>query len=118
ELLDAGQYVRLAKTFVGSGVGKWQQSSRIEVEIERISQLESALAAGPNIILLDNMNCDLLSQCVAIRDQIAPSVELEASGGVNLSTIGNIAATGVDRISVGALTHSASVHDIGLDWKI
>jgi nicotinate-nucleotide pyrophosphorylase (carboxylating) len=90
----------------------------IEVEIDRISQLESALASGPNIILLDNMNCDLLRQCVAIRDQSAPSVELEASGGVNLSTIGNIAATGVDRISVGALTHSAPVHDIGLDWKI
>lgn len=118
ELLDAGQSVRLAKTFVESGAVKFQQPPMIEVEIDRISQLESALAASPNIILLDNMNCDLLSQCVAIRDQIAPSVELEASGGVNLSTIGNIAATGVDRISVGALTHSASVHDIGLDWKI
>jgi nicotinate-nucleotide pyrophosphorylase (carboxylating) len=90
----------------------------IEVEIDRIGQLEPALAAGPNIILLDNMSCDLLKQCVSIRDRLAPDVQLEASGGVNLTTIGAIAATGVDRISVGALTHSAPVHDIGLDWKI
>jgi nicotinate-nucleotide pyrophosphorylase (carboxylating) len=118
ELLDAGQAVAHAKAFIESGAVKFQQPPMIEVEIDRISQLESALASGPNIILLDNMNCDLLRQCVAIRDQSAPNVELEASGGVNLSTIGNIAATGVDRISVGALTHSAPVHDIGLDWKI
>jgi len=118
ELLDAGQAVAHAKAFIESGVVKFQQPPMIEVEIDRISQLESALASCPNIILLDNMNCDLLRQCVAIRDQSAPNVELEASGGVNLSTIGNIAATGVDRISVGALTHSAPVHDIGLDWKI
>ena len=64
------------------------------------------------------MSCELLSQCVAIRDTLASGVELEASGGVNLGTIGGIAATGVDRISVGALTHSAPVHDIGLDWKL
>ncbi|MFM8572031.1 MAG: nicotinate-nucleotide diphosphorylase, partial [Pirellula sp.] len=118
ELLDAGQAVALAKSFVASGAVKFEQSPMIEVEIDRIGQLEPALAAGPNIILLDNMSCDLLKQCVSIRDRLAPDVQLEASGGVNLTTIGAIAATGVDRISVGALTHSAPVHDIGLDWKI
>ena len=118
ELLDAGQAVEHAKAFLASGAIQREQPVMIEVEIDRIEQLESALKAGPNIILLDNMNCQLLSQCVAIRDRLAPSVQLEASGGVNLQTIAGIAATGVDRISVGALTHSAPVHDIGLDWKI
>ena len=118
ELLDAGQAVEHAKAFLASGAIQREQPVMIEVEIDRIEQLESALKAGPNIILLDNMSCQLLSQCVAIRDRLAPSVQLEASGGVNLQTIAGIAATGVDRISVGALTHSAPVHDIGLDWKI
>jgi len=118
ELLDAGRAVALAKDFVESGSIRFDQSPMIEVEIDRMSQLESALKAGPNIVLLDNMSCEMLMQCVAVRDRLAPSVELEASGGVNLNTIAGIAATGVDRISVGALTHSAPVHDIGLDWKI
>ena len=118
ELLDPGQAVAMAKAFVASGAVKFEQPPMIEIEIDRISQLESALGAGPNIILLDNMSCELLSHCVAIRDTLASGVELEASGGVNLGTIGGIAATGVDRISVGALTHSAPVHDIGLDWKL
>ena len=83
---------------------------------DRLSQLESALSALPDIVLLDNMSCDQLKECVSLRDRVAPSVELEASGGVNLGTIGNIAITGVDRISVGALTHSAINLDLGLDW--
>lgn len=118
ELLDPGQAVALAKAFVAAGSVKFANPPMIEIEIDRIDQLESALAARPNIVLLDNMSCDLLREGVAIRDRLAPEVELEASGGVNLSTIGGIAATGVNRISVGALTHSAPVHDIGLDWKI
>ncbi|MEI6525243.1 MAG: carboxylating nicotinate-nucleotide diphosphorylase [Planctomycetota bacterium] len=118
ELLDPGQAVAMAKAFVASGSVKFEHPPMIEIEIDRVGQLESALRAGPNIILLDNMSCELLSKCVAIRDTLASEVELEASGGVNLGTIGGIAATGVDRISVGALTHSAPVHDIGLDWKL
>jgi nicotinate-nucleotide pyrophosphorylase (carboxylating) len=118
ELLDPGQAVAMAKAFVASGAVKFEHPPIIEIEIDRVGQLESALRAGPNIILLDNMSCEILSQCVAIRDTLTPEVELEASGGVNLGTIGGIAATGVDRISVGALTHSAPVHDIGLDWKL
>jgi nicotinate-nucleotide pyrophosphorylase (carboxylating) len=58
-----------------------------------------------------------LKAAVAIRDQLAPAVLLEASGGVNLETIAGIAQTGVDRISVGALTHSAPVLDIAFDWN-
>ena len=88
----------------------------IEVEVDSLQQLEQALACRPNIVLLDNMNLDDLRAAVARRNAVAPAVQLEASGGVNLLTVRDIAATGVDRISVGALTHSAAALDIALDY--
>ena len=118
KLLDPGTAVLLAKSFVASGAYRFEHPPMIEIEVDRLSQLESALSALPDIVLLDNMSCDQLKECVSLRDRVAPSVELEASGGVNLGTIGNIAFTGVDRISVGALTHSAINLDLGLDWKL
>jgi nicotinate-nucleotide pyrophosphorylase (carboxylating) len=116
KLLDPGTAVQIAKSFVANGAYRFEHPPMIEIEIDRLDQLESALEALPDIVLLDNMNCDLLKACVSLRNRMAPSVELEASGGVNLETIGNIALTGVDRISVGALTHSAINLDLGLDW--
>ena len=89
----------------------------VEVEIDRLEVLESVLAAGPDIVLLDNMAPDQLREAVARRDAQAPHVELEASGGVTLQTVRSIAATGVDRISVGQLTHSAPALDVALDWQ-
>ena len=79
----------------------------LEIEVDDLIQLEAALAARPDIVLLDNMKPDQLREAAHRRNATAPSVQLEASGGVNLSTIQGIAATGVDRVSVGALTHSA-----------
>ena len=88
----------------------------VEVEVDTIEQCREVLDAKPDIVLLDNMSCEQLVKCVALREKEAPSVQLEASGGVNLATVGAIAETGVDRISVGALTHSADNFDVGLDW--
>lgn len=88
----------------------------IEVEVDTLRQLRQVLPARPDIVLLDNMSCEELRQAVALREEIAPIVVLEASGGVRLETITEIAATGVDRVSVGALTHSAIGLDLGLDW--
>lgn len=88
----------------------------LEVEVENLTQLAEALSAHPDIVLLDNMTLDLLKQSVQLRNQTAPTVRLEASGGVNLQTIRAIAATGVDCISIGALTHSAPALDIALDY--
>ena len=88
----------------------------IEVEVDTLDQLEAALAARPAIVLLDNMTNDQLRDAVARRDAVAPEVLLEASGGVNLTTVRGIAETGVDRVSVGALTHSATALDIALDY--
>jgi nicotinate-nucleotide pyrophosphorylase (carboxylating) len=92
------------------------QSIPVEIEVESMEQLERALACKPDIVLLDNMNLDLLQAAVARRDSVAGSVQLEASGGVNLDTVRAIAETGVDRISVGAITHSATAFDIALDY--
>lgn len=89
----------------------------IEIEVDRLEQLDVALAVRPAIILLDNMPLDRLRESVRRRDAVAPGVLLEASGGVNLTTIDAIAGTGVDRISVGALTHSAPALDIALDYR-
>jgi nicotinate-nucleotide pyrophosphorylase (carboxylating) len=89
----------------------------IEIEVDTLEQLEQVLPAGPDLVLLDNMTTDSLRQAVALRDGKAPAIELEASGGVRLDTVGAIAATGVDRISAGALTHSAVWLDVGLDWR-
>ncbi len=88
----------------------------VEVEVDTLTQLREALAELPDIVLLDNMPPDVLREAVAMRDALAPAVLLEASGGVNLSTVRAIAETGVDRISVGALTHSAPALDLALDY--
>jgi nicotinate-nucleotide pyrophosphorylase (carboxylating) len=89
----------------------------VEVEVDTWEQFEAALACQPDIVLLDNMPPELLRRCAARRAEVAPGVLLEASGGVNLQTIGEIAATGVDRVSVGAMTHSAVALDIALDYR-
>lgn len=89
----------------------------IEIEVDSLEQLENALRAVPDIILLDNMTPETMRRAVALRDQLAPSVELEASGNVNLETVRAKAESGVERISVGRLTHSPQTLDIGLDWQ-
>ena len=88
----------------------------LEIEVDTLAQLAEVLPAQPDMVLLDNMSVAQLREGVALRDQLAPGVELEASGGVNLQTIGAIAQTGVERISVGALTHSAPALDLAFDW--
>lgn len=84
----------------------------IEVECDTIEQIEESLQAGADRLLLDNMSLDELSQAVI---KVNKRIPLEASGGVNLNTIRRIAETGVDYISVGAITQSAPAVDIGLD---
>ncbi len=88
----------------------------VEIEVDSLEQLERALAYRPDIVLLDNMNADLLRAAVGRRNEVATTVLLEASGGVNLDTVRQIAETGVDRISVGAITHSVTALDIALDY--
>jgi len=104
-----------ARRFVGS-LGEHQTSIPVEIEVDSLKQLAAVLLAGPDIILLDNMSLADLRSAVKQRDTVAPSVILEASGGVSLETIREIAESGVDRISCGAITHQARWLDLGLDW--
>jgi nicotinate-nucleotide pyrophosphorylase (carboxylating) len=90
----------------------------IEVEVDTLEQLREVLKVdGIDVVLLDNMDCPRMEMAVALRDELGKKgkVELEASGGVTIETVRTIALTGVERIAVGAITHSAPALDIGLD---
>jgi len=100
-----GEAIRRARAFAGHLV-------KVECEVDSLKQLAEALDAGPDVVMLDNFSLKTLRVAVGMA---AGRVVLEASGGVTLDTVRDIAETGVDVISVGALTHSASVLDIGLD---
>jgi len=92
----------------------------IELEVETLEQFAVALTLTVDIILLDNMSPDQLRRAVRMRDEAAPAgkIELEASGGITLRNVRDVGRTGVDRIAVGALTHSAGAVDIALDIEI
>ncbi len=93
----------------------------VEVEVDSLAQFETIMNAEQNtpglvdIVLLDNMPPDTLREAVATRQHAGSSIQLEASGGITLETIGQVALTGVDRISTGAITHQARSVDFGLD---
>jgi len=99
---------------VGAAVARAKAAgiARIICEVDRLDQIEPALAAGANQLLLDNMSPATLAEAVAL---VARRAKTEASGGVRLDTVGAIAATGVDYVSVGRLMQSAPAADIGLD---
>src|SRR5262249_32190007 len=88
----------------------------IEIEVDNLEQFDAALAERPDIILLDNMSLEMLRAAVRLRNIQAPGILLEASACVTLPTVRAIAETGINRISVGALTHSAPALDIALDY--
>jgi len=88
---------------------------KVEIEVDRLDQIDEALEAGADIILLDNMSPEELRRGVELIDRRAIT---ESSGGVSLDAVAEIAATGVDVISVGVLTHSAAALDIGLDFEL
>jgi nicotinate-nucleotide pyrophosphorylase (carboxylating) len=94
----------------------WHGQFPVEVEVDTLDQLRQVLQVRPDMVLLDNMTPAQMRDAVQLRNVLAPSVQLEASGGVTLATVRTIAETGVDRISVGALTHSAVALDIALDY--
>jgi len=90
----------------------------VELEADTLDQVEAFLGlSGVDYILLDNMTNEMMSAAVAMRDAVGSRVDLEASGGINLETITEVAKTGVDFISVGALTHSAVALDLSLEFE-
>jgi nicotinate-nucleotide pyrophosphorylase (carboxylating) len=120
--LDDGVLIKDNHVAVCGGVAEAVRRARaantglqIQVEVDRLDQIEPALSAGADRLLLDNMNPGMLRQAVTLVDGRVP---LEASGGVNLDTIRAVAETGVDFISVGRITQSAPAVDIGLDYLL
>ena len=114
--MSVGEATRRALRWRSSHVDNMVAPDIVEVEVDSLEQLREALQVGPDIVLVDNFPLDQLRMAVAMRDELAPQVELEASGNVKLDTIAAIASTGVERISCGALTHQATSLDLGLDW--
>ncbi|MDO4528584.1 MAG: carboxylating nicotinate-nucleotide diphosphorylase [bacterium] len=90
----------------------------VEIEVESLEELKSALRAEPEWIMLDNMSCEMMAEAVKITRATTSKTKLEASGGINLKTANAIAATGVDALSVGGLTHSAPSIDLALEWSV
>jgi nicotinate-nucleotide pyrophosphorylase (carboxylating) len=88
----------------------------VQVECDRIEQVRAAVAAAADSVLLDNMSIEQITQCVEEVRKAQARVATEVSGGVTLSNVRQIALTGVDRISIGALTHSAPALDLALDF--
>jgi nicotinate-nucleotide pyrophosphorylase (carboxylating) len=113
-LVDRGDPI--GRSVAAARVGSPKGTKFIEVEVDTLEQFDRALEVGPDIILVDNLGPEKLAEVVRRRDARAPGILLEASGGVTLETVRGLALTGVDRISVGAMTHSAPALDIGLDF--
>jgi nicotinate-nucleotide pyrophosphorylase (carboxylating) len=120
--LDDGVLIKDNHVAVNGGVAEAVRRAKaantglqVQVEVDRVEQIEPALAAGAERLLLDNMDNAMLREAVAL---VAGRVPLEASGGVNLDTVRGIAETGVDFISVGRITQSAPAIDIGLDFAL
>jgi len=118
--LDDAILIKDNHVAAAGGVGRALERARaaaghlvqIEVEVDGLDQLDEALAGQPDVVMLDNFSLEDMAEAVR---RTAGRVRLEASGGVNLATVRAIAETGVDVISVGALTHSATALDVGLD---
>jgi nicotinate-nucleotide pyrophosphorylase (carboxylating) len=104
---DIGVAVRRARELLEPG-------ATVEVECDRLEQVKAALEAGADVILLDNMSPERMAECVRL---VSRRAVLEASGGVNLDTVRAIAESGVDHISIGALTHSAPALNLALDFE-
>ncbi len=120
--LDDGVLIKDNHVAVAGGIGPAVRAAKaantglqVQVEVDRIEQIEEALAAGADRLLLDNMDPPTLRRAVEL---VGGRVPLEASGGVRLETIRAIAETGVDFISVGRITQSATAVDIGMDYSL
>ncbi|TWT76656.1 Nicotinate-nucleotide pyrophosphorylase [carboxylating] [Planctomycetes bacterium CA13] len=116
EKMSASAAAQKAIDWRGATVEHLQAPEIVEIEVDSLDQFRDVIQVRPDIVLLDNFTVSELREAVAIRDQADVPIELEASGNVRLETIAEIATTGVDRISCGALTHQATSLDLGLDW--
>ena len=104
--------VRRAREFLAAR----NSAAIVEIEVDTLEQLQIVLPENPDIVLLDNMPPEVLREAVEMRKRLAPNVQLEASGGITMENIRAIGLSGVERVSIGALTHASRWVDVGLDW--
>ena len=110
-----GEAVRRARKYLETNyAGK--ELPMLEIEVDSLEQLAQVLPENPDVVLLDNMSPEMMKEAVKMRQEAGATCEFEASGGINLDTVRAKAESGVERVSVGAVTHSAKTFDIGLDW--
>jgi nicotinate-nucleotide pyrophosphorylase (carboxylating) len=100
---------------VEEGVRMRPKPAFFQIEVDTLEQLEIVLKCPIDMVLLDNMSLEDTRSAVKLRDSVNPKIKLESSGGISLEKVADVSATGVDRISIGELTHSAPALDIGLD---
>lgn len=120
--LDDGVLIKDNHVAIAGGVARAVELARtsvphllkIEVEVSSLDQLRQAIKAGADVVLLDNMNLEEVREAVNVVRELAPLMSVEVSGGVKLDTVRDLAETGVDIISVGAITHSAPAVDISM----
>lgn len=127
-MFSPGEAVARARRFLGELRSELEAQGRtslfpegeiplVEIEMDSLEHFEEVLDAEPDIVLLDNMGAEKLAEAVKIRNRRSSSTELEASGGIKLDIVREMAETGVERLSVGSLTHSNFSLDIGMDWE-
>lgn len=114
--MSAGEAAQRALDWRGGQIERMTAPAIVEIEVDSLDQLREVLPVGPDIVLIDNFPLADIKTAVAMRDELNSKVQLEVSGNVTIDTIASIAATGVERISSGALTHQATWLDLGLDW--
>ena len=102
------------KDIIKLALARASHTIKVEVEVETLDEVREAVEAGAHIIMLDNMSVDTMRQAMGIVEGRAV---VEASGGITMETVRQVADTGVDLISIGGLTHSASALDISLDLE-
>ena len=110
-----GEAVRRARKYLEEHYAD-RELPMLEIEVDSLEQLVQVLPENPDVVLLDNMSPETMREAVRMRAESGSTCEFEASGGVTLETCRAKAESGVERVSVGALTHSVKTFDIGLDW--
>lgn len=112
--IDAAGGIKEALQLVFKHQKQAKKKPKIEIEVRNLTELSQALMYQVDIVLLDNMPPKMVKQAVTLRDALAPKTQLEVSGGITIKTVSHYAKLGVDRISVGAITHSSPAVDISL----
>jgi len=109
------KFKAISLALIVAKIKKYSRSKEVEIEVNSKKEFQDVLKFPPDIIMLDNMTTSQIKECVRLRNKLNKMISLEVSGGVSLSNVRKLASLGVDRISIGSLTHSSKAIDISLE---